>query len=356
MLERDVLGWSAHWEELAQPFLTGPDTFPARVAFASHTKVRLLGRRGEESAVLTGRARRMYPEPAVGDWVVAFEASGGTVAVRAVLPRRNRLARGNTDRRRTDESLAAEQVLAANLDRVIIVCGLDRDYNPRRIERYVTLAWSGGVEPALVLNKADLRTDVDRLVAQTRALAPGAAVLAVSARDGEGVEAVRRLAAAGQTVCLVGSSGAGKTTLLNRLLGSEARPTAATSEATGKGRHTTTRREMYILPGGGVVIDTPGLRAVGLDLGEEGLDAAFCDIAQLARGCRFRDCRHEGEPGCAVQAAADHGDLDPARWESYRRLGREARYRQLAADAGTAAAERKRWRSIHKELRRMTHG
>lgn len=352
-MELETLGWTPQWEELAQTFPTGPDSFPARVAYASRATVRLLGQRGEESAVLTGRARRMYPELAVGDWVVAFEASGGTVAVRAVLPRRNRLARGATDRRRTGDLLAAEQVLAANLDRVIIVCGLDRDYNPRRIERYVTLAWSGGVEPALVLNKADLRTDVDGLVAETRALVPGAAVLAASARAGEGVEAVRRLAAPGETVCLVGSSGAGKTTLLNQLLGSEAQPTAATSETTGKGRHTTTRREMYVLPGGGVVIDTPGLRAVGLDLGEEGLDAAFADVTELARGCRFRDCRHEGEPGCAVQAAADHGSLDPLRWESYRRLGREARYRQLAADAGAAAAERKRWRWVHKELRRM---
>jgi ribosome biogenesis GTPase len=352
-MELETLGWTAHWEERAQTFLTEPNFFPARVAFASRAKLHLLGRRGEEPAVLTGRARRTHPEPAVGDWVVAFEASGGTVAVRAVLPRRNRLARGTTNRKRTGDALAAEQVLAANLDRVIIVCGLDRDYNPRRIERYVTLAWSGGVEPALVLNKADLLPDADRLVAETRALAPGAAVLAASARAGAGVAQVRRLVAPGETVCLVGSSGAGKTTLLNRLLGSEAQRTAATSETTGKGLHTTTHRELFVLPGGGVVIDTPGLRAVGLDLGDEGLDLAFADVAELARGCRFRDCRHEGEPECAVRAAADHGGLDPLRWESYRRLGREARYRQLAADAGAAAAERRRWRWVHKERRRM---
>ncbi|MBI5443954.1 MAG: ribosome small subunit-dependent GTPase A [Deltaproteobacteria bacterium] len=285
--------------------------------------------------------------------MLASELPGGTAAVHAVLPRRNRLARGETDRRRGDDSITSDQVLAANLDRVVIVCGLDRDYNPRRIERYVTLAWSGGIEPALVLNKADLRTDVDRLVAETEVLAPGSPVFAVSARGGEGVEAVRRLLRHGVTACLVGSSGAGKSTLLNRLLDSETQATATTSGTTGKGRHTTTRRELFILPGGGAMIDTPGLRAVGLDLAGEGLEATFAEIAELALGCRFRDCRHEGEPGCAVQAAAEDGRLDAVRWESYRRLGREMRYRQLAADAGAAAAERKRWRWVHKEVRRM---
>jgi ribosome biogenesis GTPase len=167
------------------------------------------------------------------------------------------------------------------------------------------------------------------------------------------VEAVRRLIAPGVTACLVGSSGAGKSTLLNRLLGDAAQATATTSGSTGKGRHTTTRRELFVLPGGGVLIDTPGLRAVGLDPRGEGLAATFADVTELALSCRFRDCRHQGEPGCAVEAAVVNGQLDAARWESYRRLGRELRYRQLAADAGAAAAERKRWRWVHKELRRM---
>jgi ribosome biogenesis GTPase / thiamine phosphate phosphatase len=356
-MELETLGWNAHWEELAHTFLTVvPDSFPARVASAARDRFRLLGRAGEESAVLSGRARRAFPYPVVGDWVVASRASGHIPVVHAVLPRRNRLARGERDRRRGDDSPVSDQILAANLDRVLIVCGLDRDYNPRRLERYVTLAWSGGVEPVLVLNKADLCSDPDRFVAETEALAPGSAVLAVSARGGEGVEAVRRLLAAGATGCLVGSSGAGKSTLLNRLLGSEAQATATTIETTGKGRHTTTNRELFTLPGGGVLIDTPGLRAVGLGLAGEGLEATFADVAEFALGCRFRDCRHEGEPGCAVRAAAGEGRLDPVRWESYRRLGRERRYRQLAADAGAAAAERKRWRWVHKEVRRMNRG
>lgn len=355
-MELEILGWNAHWEALSQPFLTEPNLFPARVAFASRGRLRLLGQFGEKPAVLTGRARNAFPSPIVGDWVLAAEVPGGTGRVYAVLPRRSRFARGETDGRRGDDSAASDQVLAANLDRVIIVCGLDRDYSPRRIERYVTLAWSGGVEPALVLNKADLRADTDRLVAETEALAPGSPVLAVSARDGGGVEAVRRLMAPGVTACLVGSSGAGKSTLLNRLLGTEAQATAVTSGTTGKGRHTTSHRELFVLPGGGVLIDTPGLRAVGLDLAGEGLEATFADITELAVSCRFRDCRHQGEPGCAVEAAVIDGRLDPARWESYRRLGREMRYRQLAADAGAAAAERKRWRWVHKELRRMNRG
>lgn len=353
-MELTTLGWNARWEALAHPFLTEPNLFPARVTFASRGLLRLWGRGGETPAVPTGKARLTFSPPAVGDWVVAAEAPGSGALVHAVLPRRSRLARSETDRRRGDEGPAAEQVLAANVDRVLVVCGLDRDYSPRRLERYLTLAWAGGSEPAVVLTKADLRPDATGVAAEAESLAPGAAVLAVSAPTGEGVDAVRALVGPGVTACLVGSSGAGKSTLLNRLLGRETQATAATSAATGKGRHTTTRRELFVLPGGGVVIDTPGLRSVGLDPGGEGLDAAFAEVAELARGCRFRDCRHSGEPGCAVEAAAADGRLDPDRWESYRRLGRELRYRELAADAGAAAAERKRWRGIHKEIKRMS--
>lgn len=355
-MELETLGWNAHWEESAQQLLTEPDTFAARVAFAAHDRLRLLGGRGETPAVLSGRARRSFPPPAVGDWVVAAISSGAEAVVRAVLPRRTSLARSEADRRRGEDAAVAEQVLAANLDWVLVVCGLDRDYNPRRIERYVTLAWGGGAQPAVVLNKADLRPDVALVAAEVETLAPGAPVLAVSAREGEGVEAVRRFLAPGVTACLVGSSGAGKSTLLNRFLGAEAQATATTSAATGKGRHTTTRRELFVLPGGGVVIDTPGLRAVGLDLAGEGLDATFAEIAALAEDCRFRDCRHQGEPGCAVEAAAAAGRLDPGRWASYRQLGREMRYRQLAAEAGAASAERRRWRWVSKEVRRMHRG
>jgi ribosome biogenesis GTPase len=286
--------------------------------------------------------------------VVAAEAPGGGAVVHAVLPRRSRLARSESDRRRGEDAAAAEQVLAANLDWVLVVCGLDRDYNPRRIERYVTLAWGGGAQPAVVLNKADLRPDAALVAAEVEALAPGAPVLAVSARSGKGMGEVQRLLGPGTTACLVGSSGAGKSTLLNRLVDGRAQATAATRALTGKGRHTTTHRELFVLPGGGVVIDTPGLRSVGLDLAAEGLDATFAEIAELALGCRFRDCRHQGEPGCAVEAAVADGQLDPSRWESYRRLGREMRYRQLAADAGAASAEREHWRGVSKELRRMT--
>ncbi|MBI5016049.1 MAG: ribosome small subunit-dependent GTPase A [Deltaproteobacteria bacterium] len=352
-MELETLGWTAQWEESAQQFLSEPNHFPARVAFASRERLRLLGQGGETPAVLSGRARRAFFPPAVGDWVVAAKAPGGGVVVHAVLPRRSRLARGQADRWRGEEA-AVEQVLAANVDRVLVVCGLDRDYNPRRIERYVTLAWGGGAQPVVVLNKADLRPDADLVVSEVEALAPGAPILAVSARSGKGMGQVRRLVGPGATACLVGSSGAGKSTLLNRLVDDTAQATAATRAVTGKGRHTTTHRELFVLPGGGVVIDTPGLRSVGLDLAAEGLDATFAEIAELALGCRFRDCRHQGEPGCAVAAAVAGGQLDPSRWESYRRLGREMRYRQLAAAAGAAAAEREHWRGVSKELRRMS--
>ncbi|MBI5015317.1 MAG: ribosome small subunit-dependent GTPase A [Deltaproteobacteria bacterium] len=355
-MELETLGWNAHWEEIAHSLLTDPNNFAARVAFAARDHLRLLGPLGELPAVLSGRARRSSPRPAAGDWVVAVPAPGAAAVVHAVLPRRSRLARSACDRHRGEDAAATEQVLAANLDWVIVVCGLDRDYNPRRIERYVTLAWAGGAQPVVVLNKADLRSDVDVVLREVEALAPGVAALAVSAARGEGVDGLRRVMAPGVTACLVGSSGAGKSTLLNRLLGGETQMTSATSESTGKGRHTTTRRELFVLPGGGVVIDTPGLRAVGLDLAEEGLDATFAEVAELADGCRFRDCRHQGEPGCAVAEAVAGGRLDPNRWGSYQRLSSEMRYRRLVADGGAALAERRRWRSVSKEARRMNRG
>jgi ribosome biogenesis GTPase len=236
------------------------------------------------------------------------------------------------------------------VDVALVVEPLWPEPSPERIERLITLAWDGGVTPTVVLTKADLVTDVEADVAAVSAAVPGVEVVAVGLHDSAGLDRVRTLAAPGRTLVLLGRSGAGKSTLLNALAGE---PAAATADVRrdGKGRHTTVSRELRVLPGGGLVIDTPGLRSVGLT-GEQGLDRTFQDIADLARGCRFRDCRHDGEPGCAVRAAVQRGELSLRRLESWRRLDREAAWMARRHDARLAAEESARVRRIHRDLRR----
>ncbi len=241
-----------------------------------------------DMVMLPKRLRRAGARPAVGDHVIVDAG-----AIREILPRRTKLSRKAAGER------AYEQLVAANVDTVYVVCGLDSDYNPRRIERYLVAVRSGGAAPIVLLNKVDLCPDAAGRVAEIAAL--GVPVHAISARSGEGLGAI----AIGpeETVCFVGSSGAGKSTLVNRLLGREAQRTREVRAVDDRGRHTTTSRELFPLPGGGFVIDTPGMRELGLWDAEEGLAAAFADVDAAAASCRFRDCRHAGEPGCAVRDA-----------------------------------------------------
>jgi ribosome biogenesis GTPase len=349
------LGWDAFWVR-ALDSLERRDIEPARVSFASRERYRVLTEKDECWAVLPGTARLDdgSPMPVVGDWVALERAEGETNLIRRVLPRRTTLGRAQAGERKKDKTTAArQQLMVANVDVAIIVCGLDRDYNPRRIERYVTLAWGGGVEPVILLNKADLCHDSDLRSEEIRALAPGATVETLSALDPAGIEVVRALVPPGRSACLLGSSGAGKSTILNGLLGGERQRTGGTSETTGKGRHTTTHRELLIIPGGGVMIDTPGLREIALIADEEALSAAFPSIGDLAQRCRFNDCSHTTEPGCAVLRAVDVGKLDRDRLESFHRLGREISYHQAVEATSAASVERDKWKSIRKEVRRL---
>lgn len=351
-MELKHLGWNTACEDyFAQN--TGLDVFPARVAFASHGNFRLIGAEGECRAVISGKARNdaHFPAPAVGDWVAARRVDPEQAVLLSVMPRQSVLARGAAGGRKTADGAArAEQVLAANVTTSLIVCGLDRDYNPRRIERYVALSYGGGVQPVVLLNKADLCDDAQARADEVALSAPGVEVVALSAREGLGLDRVRSLLSPGDTVCLLGSSGAGKSTLLNALAAEPSQPTGPTSDATGKGKHTTTSRELFVLPGGVIVIDTPGLREVALADGE-GLDLAFPEVEELAAGCRFRDCAHEAEPGCAVREAVERGELSRERWESYQRLQGELSHRERAADPLLAAKEKARWKAIHKSLK-----
>ncbi|WP_419998699.1 ribosome small subunit-dependent GTPase A [Streptomyces boninensis] len=276
--------------------------------------------------------------PCTGDWA-ALEP-GEHPVIRALLPRRTAFLRSASSKR------SDGQVLAANVDHAVVAVPLAHELRLARLERMLSLAWSSGAQPVVVLTKADLIEDPDvlgHLLADTEAAAPGVPVLAVSATTGQGVEALRAAVAGGTTV-LLGPSGAGKSTLTNTLLGAAAQEVNAIRDSDGKGRHTTTTRDLLPLPGGGVLIDTPGLRGVGLWDAEDGLAQVFTEIDALAAGCRFDDCVHESEPGCAVQAAVESGDLPYRRLESYRKLLRENRRIAARTDARLRAEERRRWK------------
>ncbi len=273
---------------------------------------------GEVSGRFRHRARGPADYPAVGDWAAVRPAGDDLVVIEALLPRRSAFTR-----KAAGEAVEA-QVVAANVDTVFLVSGLDGDFNVRRIERYLTTAWSSGAEPVIVLNKADLRPDLPDVIAETAGVAPGVPIVAVRALADGGLEGLAPYLREGRTVALLGSSGVGKSTMINRLLGEDRFATASMSDAAaGRGRHTTTARELVRLPGGALLVDTPGMRELGLWADDEGLDRTFDEIESLAARCRFPDCGHEHEPGCAVRAAVEDGTIDRRRWESYLKLRRE---------------------------------
>ena len=322
---------------------------PGRVAVAIRDEYRVLAEDGEyhaepAGALLYGSASRAEL-PVTGDWVALRVIGAGEAIVQAVLPRRTKFSR------RAAGTREDEQVLAANVDAALIVCGLDGDYNPRRMERYLALANESGARPLLVLSKADLCADLEDRLAQVRAVARGGPVVAISSMTDGGLSPLEPHLEPGRTFVLLGSSGAGKSTLLNRLLGEERLRTAAVRESDSRGRHTTTHRELIVLPGGAILIDSPGMREVQLWATHDSLDETFDDIAELAKGCRFRDCSHSGEAGCAVQDALESGELDAARWGSYRKLEREIRHHEVLTDRQAALAQKQRWKAIHRAAR-----
>jgi ribosome biogenesis GTPase len=304
---------------------------------------------GEVEAAVSGRFRHDAGQsedfPAVGDWVSVDVVEGGRSIIRALLPRATRFlrpARGDA---------AAAQVVAANVDVVLLVSGLDHDFNLRRLERYVALAWSSGAEPVIVLNKADLCADVPARMADVATVAPGIPVRVLSARDGTGLESLTPLLEPGKTVALLGSSGVGKSTIVNALLGWERQSTGAVRDDDGRGRHTTTSRELMLTPSGALLIDSPGMRSVGMWEVEEGLGDAFADVQEFASLCRFTDCTHGPEPGCAVQRAIADGSLAASRLESMLKLARESAHMNRRVDHAAREVERKRWKAIHKSVR-----
>lgn len=330
-----------------------PDRRPGRVARVDRGVCTVLAADGPVRAslgpaVLAAAARDLTALPCAGDWVLLGHWPDGPVTVDAVLPRRTALIR------RTAGKDASGQVLAANLDTAAVVEPVHPEPDAARIERLLALAHESGATPLVVLTKVDLAADPQAVARQLAAVAPGVPVLPVSAEQGTGLTPLRPLVAPGRTLALLGPSGAGKSSLVNALVGADVMPTQAIRRVDGKGRHTTTWRALVPVPGGGAVLDTPGVRAVGLLDGHAGLDRAFTDIAELATGCRYADCGHTAEPACAVREALESGELPPRRWESWRRLQREVAYEGGRRQSRLAAERRGGWRGGRRRPARPT--
>jgi ribosome biogenesis GTPase len=315
------LGWDEFFASRFGP-LDRSDSCPGRVLRADRGVCTVLGADGVLRASLAGgvllaAARDPARLPCAGDWVVVRRWPDRRLTVEAVLPRRTTLIR------RTAGKDSSGQVLAANMDTVAVVEPMHPAPDDARVERLLALAWESGARPVLVLSKSDTAADPAAVARQIAELAPEVPVLPVSVLRGHGLDPLRELVAPGRTLALLGRSGAGKSTVVNALAGTEVMPVQQIRRADGKGRHTTAYRNLVPVPGGGAVLDTPGIRGVGLLDTAAGLDQAFADIAGLAGFCRFADCRHEAEPACAVQAALGDGTLSPRRLESWRKLHRE---------------------------------
>lgn len=341
------LGWNAHFADAFQPYAE-QDLIPARVVARHHGPCELLSEHGPLGGVTAGRMDE-DALPVVGDWVAVRPLEGERKAlIVAVLPRRGAFTRKEAWRR------AVAQVVAANVDTAFLVTAFGHDLNPRRLERYLTAAWDSGADPVIVVNKLDLAEDPADELALVESVAVGVPVYAVSSKSGEGFDELDAQLHPGRTIALLGSSGVGKSTLLNRLLGQERQSTGETS-GDGRGRHTTTKRELVPLPSGALLIDTPGMRELALWADEESLDVTFAEIPQLAAQCRFTDCAHDREPGCAVRAALADGGLEPARYESYCKLQRELRALELRRDNRLRSESRKEVRRLSRSLRRESY-
>jgi ribosome biogenesis GTPase len=344
-------GWNSYfegcWEEYRESGWVA-----ARVVSQQRGLWRVIGEFAECWAEASGTLRAASEAggdwPAAGDWVaVEILSGGGRPLIHKVLPRRSKFARKVAGRR------IEEQVIAANVDTAFVVMALDGDFNVRRLERFLAQCWESGAKSAIVLNKSDDCGDVAARVAEVESIAAGVAIFAVSARTGDGLQALNDLLAPGQTIVLLGSSGVGKSTLLNHFLQRDAQTVQPVRASDSRGRHTTTSRDLFALPGGALLIDTPGLRELQLWSATESVERAFSDIEDLAAQCRYGDCGHTSEPGCAVQAAIAEGRLDADRLENQRKLQREQAFIERKIDPETRQQEKERTKVLHRGGRKL---
>lgn len=327
------------------PDFAGREGLPARVTAVHKERYEIVCEHG----MTHGRLKRgVYDAgaelyPTVGDWVlVQYEPSGDSL-ITATLPRRTYFARRDPTPGR------GEQAVAANFDWVFILQSLNADFNPRRLERYTALAWQSGATPVIVLTKADLTDDTFSFEMEAARVAPGVEIHVVSAQTGQGIDILSTYLRPGKTAVFLGSSGVGKSSLVNALAGETLMHTAAIREDDAKGRHTTTHRQLLKLPGGAMIIDTPGMRELGMWEASQGISETFADVEQFLGMCRFSDCRHEQEPGCAIRAAIASGELDEARWESWHKLQMEA------VDKVTLRKRKQEWGKSIRKYEKMKH-
>jgi ribosome biogenesis GTPase len=350
-------GWS---DALQQDFAVHAERglIPGRITQQQRGLYVIVTDLGELSAQVSGRLAHEAETsvdgggyPAVGDWVAAAPRPAEQAAtIQAVLPRRTAFVR------KAAQSVATGQVVAANVDVALLVASMNADFNARRLERYLATAWQSGASPVVVLTKADLADNPAAAIAEAESVAFGAPVLAASAVTGEGLEALAAHLKPAETAVLVGSSGVGKSSLVNALAGGEVMAVGEIREADARGRHTTTHRELVRLPSGALVLDTPGMRELGLIGADEGLSTTFEDIEAIAGECRFRDCGHTNEPGCAVRGALESGALDEGRWRSFQKLQRELAHLARKEDPVAREAHRRHWIGIHKAARAHMKG
>jgi ribosome biogenesis GTPase / thiamine phosphate phosphatase len=346
-----VYGWNEVWEEAwnaSKPTHAG--LIPGRVtAQFSHT-YKIVTEKGERLAVVTGKfeyaAQTRGDFPVVGDFAAVEILDDQQAVIHSVLPRRSAMVR------KAAGPTVEQQIIGTNLDELFIVNALNQDFNLRKIERYLIMAWESGARPIVVLTKADLCEETERRIAEVERVAPGIDVHAVSALENLGMDALSSYLTPGKTIAVVGSSGAGKSTLLNSLLGKESQRVQGIREDDARGRHTTTHRELFVLPGGALLMDTPGMRELQLWDAEDGWREAFSDIEEIAENCRFRDCRHQKEAGCAVRAAIEKGALEAKRLLNYHKTERElarAEHKEKSAEQRRTASTRKQGKGYNRK-------
>ncbi len=351
-LDLKELGWDAQWAKVLVPFASD-GLVPARVAIEFNHIYRVYAEAGELQAQHAGRllheARSKGELSAVGDWVaVRPTANEASATIEAVLPRRSKFSR------KVAGELTEEQIVAANIDTVFIVMGLDGDYNPRRLERYLLLAYESGATPVVILNKSDVAEHLSEDLDEIRGLAVGIPVHAISAKSRSGIEVVEGYLGAGRTGALLGSSGVGKSTLVNALIGEERLKTNDVRASDSRGRHTTRHRQLIVLPAGrGLLVDTPGMRELQLWTQNEGSRETFDDILELAQRCHFTDCRHRDEPRCAVKEAIEGGTLAADRLEGYFKLQDEMQSLDTRKNVRAQIDEKRKTKTISQSLKKL---
>lgn len=359
-MKLEDLGWNDFFKTQFDNHELKDELQPGRISREHKGLYKIINAQGEYLAEISGKMRYALADysdfPVVGDWVAAkIYPDENKAIIHGVLKRKNSFSRKAVmSSRKSDlQGKVKEQVLSANIDTVFLVNGLDSDFSLRRIERYMTTVYDSGMDPVIILNKTDLVENPDDYIDRAGSIAFGAPVVPVCGLSDSGIDDLKKYIQPGKTIVFLGSSGVGKSTIINLLAGEERQRVNVVRESDHKGKHTTTTREMIILPDGGILIDTPGMREFQPWKNEEDTAKAFDDIESIALGCRYKNCRHESEPGCAVQDAIKDGTLDPGRYNNYLRMKKEARYIEARMEGNARTVEKMRWKEISKIQKRL---